>query len=201
MCLQALKTVSASIFTLNVRRQERNTFYYSRLEVHWLLLLWHPAGLLRPWSNKGDRKKTASLTASCILKLRNLIMFPQNLSVSCYFRSPTVWQSWLHCWESRSARGWAKIWVLIVTSLYLTWKQGDKIFIFVIVNRNKNQTWAKGGRYKIYHSTWTWICHLCSLSTSGSNSSDSDGLPVHLLNQPQTTLLEVYKCTPSWSGV
>lgn len=40
LSVQALMSlVPALIFILNVRRQERNTFYYSRLEVHWLLLL------------------------------------------------------------------------------------------------------------------------------------------------------------------
>ena len=40
-------------------------------------------------------------------------------------------------------------------------------------------------------SVWMWIFSVSFYSTSGSNSSDSDGLPAHLLNQPETVHLEV----------
>lgn len=55
-----MSLVSGTIFHLNVRRQERHTFYYSRPEVHRLLLLRHPAGLLWPWSHKGERQSSNS---------------------------------------------------------------------------------------------------------------------------------------------
>ncbi len=63
---------------------------------------------------------------------------------------------------------------------------------YIIIIWNTHQSWAIWDRYKMCsHSAWIWIFLVCFHSTSGSNSSDSDGLPVHLLNQPQTAHPEV----------
>lgn len=67
-----LALVWRCIICLTARRQERNTFYYSRPEVPGLLFLWHPAGLLWPWSSKGERWNLMSLCL-CQFKFFTLV--------------------------------------------------------------------------------------------------------------------------------
>lgn len=93
-----------------------------------------------------------------------------------FFRWLTVWQRCQPYWKQRSGGKWARIWTPMVAFLCLTWKPGNFIML------NCRQHLAKG------FSKCELCSHLacffrCFLSTSGSNSSDSDGLPVHILHQ------------------
>lgn len=55
VCVHMSDVSCKTIIGLAHRWQERNTFYYSRPKILRLLLLWHSAGLLWPWSDKGER--------------------------------------------------------------------------------------------------------------------------------------------------
>lgn len=66
---------SGAVVHLNARWQKRNSFYHSGPEVHWLLFLWHPSGLLWPWSNKGRVKRMGPLLNTIPLKLKECFIY------------------------------------------------------------------------------------------------------------------------------